>query len=1130
MLRPFLLIGVGGSGGKTLRVVRETLRARLREAGWPAGKDIPAGWQFLQIDVASAPDGDDPDLPAQLPPADFLGMVGPGITYSTLDSALALDLDPHQQLASLGGWKPDQNRVQVAIAKGAGQYRGLGRVVALTRLEEVKARVDKMVNAITDAEVKGELDLAAKLLGQSSQSMANPDPVVLIVSSIAGGSGAGALIDICDVVRSGGRPWLDHSIGILYAPDVFDEIPPASRRGVRPNALATISELMAGYWSFEGRAGGVTESTSQLYKSRKIETTAINRLGPRYPLLVGARNADVSYGEQNEIYRGMGIAIAEWMSSDRLQDQMNSYVFGNWVSTASAVPDRLGLKLLEQETPFSAFGFARLSLGRDVFSRYASQYLARRAVETIRLVHLSDRMPSDNRTDDEIISAKADAAYQRFLMNSGLDERGSERNQMQDALRPAHSQEDGRAWKATTLENITRGLAGEPLPAAAWQQRIEQQLRDNGPGLLDKLQTARHENARKWVTQIQRSLAEHVVNSVAVNGGPVTAKLLHRLSQEMEDLSKELPEERQQQLIKVEKAHSESLALIASGGSKIPATSEIIEQAVHKATISLMFKAEADLILLTEQLARDIRSGLLQPLAVALDHGLGRLGEDAKTRNGEVSVVELWPEGDDIPPRIRPARNEFLLDDIEEFPGTMRTLLMRDTKSETPMGAEALAVYSLITDSDNAEGLLADRPRPMFQEREWVPGIPELNEVMSSPSPARFRFAINAESILNRASLWIGNDDREFGRYLASSMKNHLEEPSLSPQEKAKRLERFKAQWRATLERGKPLVNIDSGLLAIVHDKSVVTQRPIISSVPLPENSDSARAAREVLDQVLPENAPDNFLGDAVGQVISVFWVLGEPYEAVVFSSLLKPIADEWADARMDSDSRQIFWMWRRSRSMPEFIPTAPAVRRAMVRGWFTAIALGQLKVPKAVDGGAVEIWIPGATGGEGQWAPFPYPFLKPYGSEADAIGAVFESMIIGLLEVHSRVSLDPIQPYARLRKLGSSGPSEGVAEYETLNEVLQNWVHKGEVGTYAPAPASRMGDKTGTPMERATMLQERLASIRSSYVKRFHDIEVNGKVLAVPRDYEIRHDILAALDDLIARCADADAQEGDYT
>src|SRR4029077_7405306 len=128
-------------------------------------------------------------------------------------------------------------------------------------------------------------------------------------------SGAGAVLDVCDVVRAAKRTWLDESVGILFAPDVFDEIPEAARRGVRPNALATLSELVAGGWSFQGREGGITLSSARLYSARGVDPGSIKRLGPRYPMLVGARNAEVAYGSQNEIYKGIGRAISEWMTS-----------------------------------------------------------------------------------------------------------------------------------------------------------------------------------------------------------------------------------------------------------------------------------------------------------------------------------------------------------------------------------------------------------------------------------------------------------------------------------------------------------------------------------------------------------------------------------------------------------------------------------------------------------------------------------------------------------------------------------------------------------------------------------------------------------------------------------------------
>ena len=49
MLRPLLVIGIGGSGGKTIRSMKQALERRLLSVRYNDG--IPAAWQFLQIDT-----------------------------------------------------------------------------------------------------------------------------------------------------------------------------------------------------------------------------------------------------------------------------------------------------------------------------------------------------------------------------------------------------------------------------------------------------------------------------------------------------------------------------------------------------------------------------------------------------------------------------------------------------------------------------------------------------------------------------------------------------------------------------------------------------------------------------------------------------------------------------------------------------------------------------------------------------------------------------------------------------------------------------------------------------------------------------------------------------------------------
>ena len=49
MLRPLLIIGVGGSGGKTIRSMIQAFERKFESMDYSGG--IPAAWQFLQIDT-----------------------------------------------------------------------------------------------------------------------------------------------------------------------------------------------------------------------------------------------------------------------------------------------------------------------------------------------------------------------------------------------------------------------------------------------------------------------------------------------------------------------------------------------------------------------------------------------------------------------------------------------------------------------------------------------------------------------------------------------------------------------------------------------------------------------------------------------------------------------------------------------------------------------------------------------------------------------------------------------------------------------------------------------------------------------------------------------------------------------
>ena len=83
MLRLVIMIGCGGAGLKTVRLVREGVQRRLDRAGWDG--PLPDAWQFIGIDSSNYQE--DPWIPT-LPASDYISLVNYA-TYTNI--ALAVD-------------------------------------------------------------------------------------------------------------------------------------------------------------------------------------------------------------------------------------------------------------------------------------------------------------------------------------------------------------------------------------------------------------------------------------------------------------------------------------------------------------------------------------------------------------------------------------------------------------------------------------------------------------------------------------------------------------------------------------------------------------------------------------------------------------------------------------------------------------------------------------------------------------------------------------------------------------------------------------------------------------------------------------------------------------------------------
>jgi len=236
-MRKFLFIGVGGSGGKTLRFLKDSIERRLQQAGYHGA--FPDAWQFIQLDLPPTDDAAEGRIPKAIG-ASYRGLAPIGVNYETHRSQLA-GLGDGDVIDDLSSWWPDPSSAPKNVWFGAGQYRAVGRLVVLNRLSQLAEAVSSSVTAMETENSNQKLAAACAALGFPITGDPAP-PLAFVMGSMAGGTGSGAILDVCDTLRILGRnqrSFLTMPFAVLYTAEIFAGLSKAGAvPGVEPNSLA----------------------------------------------------------------------------------------------------------------------------------------------------------------------------------------------------------------------------------------------------------------------------------------------------------------------------------------------------------------------------------------------------------------------------------------------------------------------------------------------------------------------------------------------------------------------------------------------------------------------------------------------------------------------------------------------------------------------------------------------------------------------------------------------------------------------------------------------------------------------------------------------------------------------------
>ena len=1058
MLRKFLLVGLGGSGGKTLRYVKQALQEWFRQVGWNG--EIPEGWQFLHIDTP--PNQDSPVIPGapELLGADeYLSLNPPGVEFQTIVEVLK------DRGIDLRGWQVDPVIMNIPIDMGAGQFRSIGRMLGLHQINEVKQHLNRKRAAMMTAGAAAQLRELTEKTGEGMAGAETPPPIVIVVSSLAGGTGAGILIDVCDVLRSDGERWLDNSVGILYSADVFNELSFSAAQGVQPNSAAAYSEILHGYFGSNGFSppgGGPIQQRS----------------GPAFPYLVGQSNArGVNFGDQIEIYRFMGRCLAAVMSDPTIQDHFATYMMANWTASAGqfkqADPsDPVGL-LAEPPSyvgAFQALGFAEVELGAKRLEVYAEQRITRDAVEWVLSGHralAAERHEYDNLSEEDRIDKLAEESFTRFLEQCEINQRGRENNQILDALGLPESQLRAELTAVTSSIHEALEQRNDKDKPQEWIYSIVEEVKARRRGILQKWDTELRNSVAEWTRKTQPRIVAQVGSFIAESGGPVTARLLELAQKEMEEVAKELEEEGHGE-DQLSQRLSSDVGSILSGGGVLRADHPDIRKAIVQAlNTGVVRRYQGRLRLLASQLVEDFHRDFLAPLRRELQDATDKLADDIEN---DRTPVAGWPrhspESDrGVPDSLIPGQSVKTLINLERYPRLFDDLTaasLGDRGGPLLEQQGKVRQATVLGDPETPPPAGWIEPTRLWRTRETL----VLGE--GPRSAAAFRIALGRDDILARARDWLHNDGSAWDDFLSQGLRFYLSEnKAVTQTELTRREEQFRHQLEAAFEAAEPLASVDESILARVHPATEMMIRPVPGKIPirglaLEEQVTEFLTAKFERDR---ESAIRCLSRDEELTKIPVYCSLNSALHPIVFESLMGPIANKYRWAK-DNGMIQNFWKWRRTRPLQMAAPIPAPTLLAMLRGWFTGRMLGTIDSesrPIMLHSRQGVLKLPNLLGVGGSRSP-------------DVLAELIEGLAIALpIAATYREFSGYLGPYKQLvewgREPGTAGHS--LSQYRLPSHLLSEWLVTGKTVAGRGATvegvneATRLLDKTAEAYHR---------------------------------------------------------------
>lgn len=1083
-MRRALIVGCGGSGGATLAYMMDQLRSDLSQYGIDA---LPAGWQFVHLDV---PLGEESG-PANLGNVAAQGgrYVSTGVasdSYADLDAVVSgrlADADRGPMLHTLSSWAPENpHAVRVGLGSGAGQYRAVGRMLTLhaaNNLATALAKIwDELFLPTTHEAMRG-----LNAIGGYSE---REEPLVFVVSSMAGGAGASMALDVCRLLNT--IPTLSTTkVGVfMVSPDIFGSLPSSARPGVFPNALAMMGEIVAA----QVGAGAATdqELLTALGIPGQSKAMPFARVFP-VGLYAGVQGARFGDGSADMVYRGLGRGLAGLLMSEQASHQYVNYDLTN---TGGQTPNRaaFGWGCEPDWLGWGSFGFASLSMGRERYAEYAAQRYARAAVDRLVSGHL-DR--ASQASGSEQLRQRVEDYWADECAQLGLWRGPADGTVVQWVMDRLWSPQQLYPMARRIIETDISQLIGLPDGQVAkdWSAVATARLREAQPGWDGQAHDLAYRWAHDWHRELLTKTVRVIGQAISRLGLPYANGLVDRIRAHVQDVIIPAAAALRDQfgepigaLGPVLESHlAGTRGRIANGGL-------IYDDLVKRVSDVFAQHAYVNACGLIADVLGSYVGDVLRPLEDELSAKTKELetAQGAQRQGSTLAYLQTdeyveWPLDDAAAPeRFDEANNETLLTNSRDFKEQFEADAVGAVSGSANYRDARQAGLGQILAGEWEMPRGGQPPRGLLRiEQHWRPQVlrndPTSGQVLS-PQRADFSVQVRPGEVLDRARQFVARPDMSFARFCEVSLRDFVQandvSPSLQAQIAQERSRAIVGKFQATLALALPLAGISQPLVQEIYGSSV-QYRFKFSETPfagLPVEAELMKITDPINDPML-DGAVKMNLGQALstGDTVRRIDVFGSypNYVPLCFDSILRPAIAQWNQA--SSAQKADYWKWRRSRPLPAAVPFGQQARLAMVAGWFLGQIVGQVRFPQPPyvgEVGPAEIWDAQAE----RWLSFPDPMLTPvnrFRHVMDWLPAVLESSVLAIGRSYESPVLDSLRPYQLLRELVDANkdePVRGSVMTPAGQSTLANWLANGTTAS-GHRSAAEGAEPATTPAER---------------------------------------------------------------